>query len=993
MAVAPDNPGSLAVWRKRRAGPQAGEFGQGIAVFDNGLMRPTVTTNGGSWSLSFDADSGTLYAHHGGSGPFSTGVRDLYRCAITESGVSLVHSFPRLAFTVGTNFQYAAGRFFFSGGVAMNAEPFSTAGIYSGSESSILVRPDPQSSRVFHLSVTNRLASLRAYDIETFVPLGSLTISNVVGTPSSLVRWGTNGLAFRASSNQVFIVRGSLIQPELKADLEVDILGPTEPLQTGQSAICLFFVKNNGPAIARNVRLTNSFAPQVEVEAFLATEGTCVVNNGRLLWNIPALPNGAEEVMAVLFRSAIPNALTLAADVVADTADSRKHNNSLKRILLMNEDISAESMVAFFLPANDIVWSSDLGKLLVTIGSNQVNWAGALASIDPANLSIRVERDLGPGAGKLAMANDGTRLYSALDFAFAELSLPSLELERRVALGALGAMDQALDLKILPGSPGSLVVLQRAGAAPATLPIYDGGIIRPSAVEVAYGDGVLAFAGNDPTRIYVQSHYLGGFRRYSVTDQGTSLIDFIQEFNPIFQPVRLTSAGSRIHTSLGKVFDPLTLEVIANLPGITNHSIACYDARTEQIFYLSSVGGGNAVLRSFDTTLLIERGNKQIQGISGTPGSLVRWGVDGLAFTTTGGQVFLLRSGLIPSGSPADLALSLAASEPLAEVGRNFVYSISVTNNGPSTAANVQLMADLSPSANSIVVETSQGTNSPSGRWITASLGDLPAGVAATIHISLVPDQPGVLSIQAKAISNSLDPDMENNAGSLNNSLLLTIPPDSVVLMDQVATDLAYCRATERLYVSSGTQISMVNPSRAYRETSWSLSGLAGQLALSDDGQLLYVVRGDGKHLWRINTHNGLVDFEMPSPNNTITDVKPIPGLPRSFVLSGNMDSWGTLVVYNDHSPRPTRDIGSSVVRALEFGAADNIAYANASSLSGGRRLRVLEIDSDGIREIAWKESLPSTLGDFKFAGGLLYAMSGEVIDPALPDIVEKSPV
>src|SRR6185369_16116113 len=53
--------------------------------------------------------------------------------------------------------------------------------------------------------------TLKAFDINTFVPLGETTIGGVVGTPTSLVRWGTNGLAFRTTGNQVFLVQTSLI--------------------------------------------------------------------------------------------------------------------------------------------------------------------------------------------------------------------------------------------------------------------------------------------------------------------------------------------------------------------------------------------------------------------------------------------------------------------------------------------------------------------------------------------------------------------------------------------------------------------------------------------------------------------------------------------------------------------------------------------------------------------------------------------------------------
>jgi hypothetical protein len=52
--------------------------------------------------------------------------------------------------------------------------------------------------------------SLRAYEQETFRLVGTLAIPGVSGTPTSLVRWGANGLAFRTSSRQLFLIQTSL---------------------------------------------------------------------------------------------------------------------------------------------------------------------------------------------------------------------------------------------------------------------------------------------------------------------------------------------------------------------------------------------------------------------------------------------------------------------------------------------------------------------------------------------------------------------------------------------------------------------------------------------------------------------------------------------------------------------------------------------------------------------------------------------------------------
>jgi hypothetical protein len=53
--------------------------------------------------------------------------------------------------------------------------------------------------------------TLRAYDLNTFAPAGEINIVGVVGTPTSLIRWGANGLAFRTNNNQLFLIQTALV--------------------------------------------------------------------------------------------------------------------------------------------------------------------------------------------------------------------------------------------------------------------------------------------------------------------------------------------------------------------------------------------------------------------------------------------------------------------------------------------------------------------------------------------------------------------------------------------------------------------------------------------------------------------------------------------------------------------------------------------------------------------------------------------------------------
>ncbi len=73
------------------------------------------------------------------------------------------------------------------------------------------VTPDPVLGKTFFL-FDRTPYTVSAFNQLTFRPLESFTVYGNSDTPSSLIRWGTNGLAFRTSGDQIFILKSSLVQ-------------------------------------------------------------------------------------------------------------------------------------------------------------------------------------------------------------------------------------------------------------------------------------------------------------------------------------------------------------------------------------------------------------------------------------------------------------------------------------------------------------------------------------------------------------------------------------------------------------------------------------------------------------------------------------------------------------------------------------------------------------------------------------------------------------
>ncbi|MDP8956615.1 MAG: sortase [Actinomycetota bacterium] len=111
----------------------------------------------------------------------------------------------------------------------------------------------------------------------------------------------------------------------------------------------------------------------------------------------------------------------------------------------------------------------------------------------------------------------------------------------------------------------------------------------------------------------------------------------------------------------------------------------------------------------------------------------------------------------------ADLSLTKVASADPVQLGSPFTYTITVSNDGPSAAAGVQ-MADLLPSALTFVsADPSQGSCIEIAGVVACSLGTIAAGNSATIALRVLPTAAGNVDNTAEVLSSVADPDPSNN--------------------------------------------------------------------------------------------------------------------------------------------------------------------------------------------------------------------------------------
>jgi hypothetical protein len=207
LAVAPGAPRTLAVSRRY---PGVSPSYAGIAIYDDGVMRPTEsnTFTGGEAITYADAPS-TLYGYDNESSEF-----ELDTFAIDSSGIVVGSSIGNLISGYGVEIKFDGGRIYATSGQVVDPVAGTLVGTLSLNGTASSPVPDDKAGRVFFLTQSfeaPETATIQAFDPNTLAQTGSLDVPGISSSPSSLVRWGTNGLAFRTNGNQVFVLTANIV--------------------------------------------------------------------------------------------------------------------------------------------------------------------------------------------------------------------------------------------------------------------------------------------------------------------------------------------------------------------------------------------------------------------------------------------------------------------------------------------------------------------------------------------------------------------------------------------------------------------------------------------------------------------------------------------------------------------------------------------------------------------------------------------------------------
>ena len=350
------------------------------------------------------------------------------------------------------------------------------------------------------------------------------------------------------------------------------------------------------------------------------------------------------------------------------------------------------------LAANDLVYDPAGRVIYASVSASGGERANSLTPILPDTGALRAAIPLGAVPNKLAISDDGQIIYVALNSPNAgvrRFNTTQQSLSPPFSLGtSFGHPATARDMKVAPGQPQTLAVARDD----EQVAIYDNGVARPNITSGPTRIGLIEF-GAAPITLYGYNLTSGGgLIRITVNESGASVpagaaIGVFTGYD-----LRMRFEGGLLYSSHGLAIDPEMRRLVGSyfLPigPMPPHVIS--DAASGRVFFITGLNAtsdfdNDVKIRVHDQRTFLPLQTINVPGVRGVATSFIRWGANGLAFSTTGAQVFLINtSALTPANSnlpAAPVSVSAASFLPGALARDSIAAAFGVNLSNATQAA------------------------------------------------------------------------------------------------------------------------------------------------------------------------------------------------------------------------------------------------------------------------------------------------------------------
>lgn len=242
----------------------------------------------------------------------------------------------------------------------------------------------------------------------------------------TLVRWGSNGLAFRAA-NGIFSLRSNAVKDlsTTSADLGISLSAPISATAGSNFSVTAAIV-NNGPSGATNAVMTATIPPGATPLSATSSAGSCFVGS-TITCSLGNINNGAKINVVVTLQAMSTGTAQFSALVSAGETDPVNNNNSATATTsITGTSVEPAPVVGSLSPS--VVQAGATDFTLTVNGSgfsedSTIEWGTTALStsfVSPTELSANVPSNLVASIGFAAIAvstpSPGGGLSNALPF-------------------------------------------------------------------------------------------------------------------------------------------------------------------------------------------------------------------------------------------------------------------------------------------------------------------------------------------------------------------------------------------------------------------------------------------------------------------------------------------------------------------------------------------------------------------------------------------------
>jgi uncharacterized repeat protein (TIGR01451 family) len=596
------------------------------------------------------------------------------------------------------------------------------------------------------ISVTNSAGAV--YCVLTNLPTGSnITVTVVVvptaaGTLTSQASVTGTDNDPNQSNNSATVVTAAAAP---MADLGVTLAGPTSAIATS-NIVYTAIVSNHGPGVAFGVVLTDPLNGLSFVSGSSSTGPTPSVSGGNVICNLGSIASGASVTVTLIFTSSETGSVTNAVMVATASSDpSLTNNNSAPVVTAITPRapviIAAGSQLLTTLPNGSIapgqtvtvslqlanIGTADTSSLSATllaangVSSSSTQNYGAVVQNGPAVARSFTFTASGVNGGVIVATlqlTDGSANLGTVSFNFNLPATNSYANNSTIVIPDYGAA--------LP-YPATINIANVTGLiTKATVTLNNFGHQFPNDVEIL----MVAPSGED---VVLMSGVGGGQSVSNLTltfdDSATNSLPSSSLFG--------TGAGQLVSGTYLPTDDGLSLAFSSPAP------VAPYGT------VLGVVNGsspnGTWALYVLDNT-------------HGDDGSIAQgWSLN---LTTVS-----------PVNSAADLGVQLIQPADGAVEGFPFSYTVSVTNKGPSSAANVVVTNTLAPGLTVDGTSLAGGYSTGFGGALILNVGNINANSSTNITVTATAAAIGSYPISASVGSDQIDLNTLDNATQMTVSV------------------------------------------------------------------------------------------------------------------------------------------------------------------------------------------------------------------------------